>query len=271
MSAEQPKPLVTDLDGTLIPLAEEPANAADLETLRRKLELHRGEIAFATGRHFDSVLRAIDEFQLPTPKWIVCDVGTAVYLSNDNGSFVLAESYRRELLRITEGRDVQSLRSELLRLNPELSLQEEPKQREFKLSFYVDPARMSAVVGTIHEQLARLAAPFEIISSLDPWQPRGLIDVIPRGASKASAVTWYAQETKIALEQVVYAGDSGNDLAALVAGCRAILVGNAAPELIAEVQQRHLEADWQERLYVADGKATSGVLEGCYWFGMFPQ
>ena len=69
-------------------------------------------------------------------------------------------------------------------------------------------------------------------------------------------------------ESIVFAGDSGNDLAALTAGYRAILVGNADRSLAHQALQAHQQSNWSDRLYLAREKATSGVLEGCRWFGL---
>ena len=265
----KPKLLVTDLDGTLIPFPDVPENGEDLATLHEELQCGSVEIAFATGRHIGSVIRAIEEFGLPTPGWVVCDVGTCVHLRSSSGRLEVAESYRCELRRSTSGQDVHGLRGELLALDAALSMQEEAKQREFKLSFYVDTPAMLKCVSAIESRLRQREAPFDVIHSLDPWQPRGLIDVIPSGASKASAVAWWAAQHDVPLASVVYAGDSGNDFAPLAAGCCAIVVANAEASLVAQLEAEHRRQAWQERLYVANGKATSGVLEGCYWFGLF--
>ena len=59
------------------------------------------------------------------------------------------------------------------------------------------------------------------------------------------------------------------DWAALVAGYRVIVVANADPELACRVDEYHTDRQWEGRLYLARGPATSGVYEGCRAFGLF--
>ena len=44
--------LATDLDGTLIPLPNEPQNQTDLETLAHELKSQGVTLIYITGRHF---------------------------------------------------------------------------------------------------------------------------------------------------------------------------------------------------------------------------
>ena len=74
------------------------------------------------------------------------------------------------------------------------------------------------------------------------------------------------QHAGVKPESLVFAGDSGNDLAALIAGYRTIVVANADRRLAQQVQDAHRAAGWKDRLHLARGRATSGVLEGCRRF-----
>ena len=56
------------------------------------------------------------------------------------------------------------------------------------------------------------------------------------------------------------------DLAALIAGYRTIVVANADRRLARQVRDAHRAAGWKDRLHLARGRATSGVLEGCRRF-----
>ncbi|HAV12501.1 MAG TPA: hypothetical protein DCX06_03240, partial [Opitutae bacterium] len=67
------KTLATDLDGTLIPLPNNDANVSALADLFKHHESGEINLVYATGRHFESVLEAIEHYTLPTPEWIVCD------------------------------------------------------------------------------------------------------------------------------------------------------------------------------------------------------
>jgi hydroxymethylpyrimidine pyrophosphatase-like HAD family hydrolase len=90
--------------------------------------------------------------------------------------------------------------------------------------------------------------------------------LLPAGVSKASALQWWCRERNLSQESVVFAGDSGNDLAAFVAGYQTVIVGNASGLIVQKVREAHHEAGWANRLLCAEGHATSGVLEGLRHF-----
>ena len=86
-----PHILASDLDGTLIPLEGEPENQADLQRLAEQLDRHGVTLVYSTGRHFASAAQAIDQFQLPQPDWLICDVGTSIFRRDDGGQFEAVE------------------------------------------------------------------------------------------------------------------------------------------------------------------------------------
>ena len=146
-----------------------------------------------------------------------------------------------------------------LKLPSGLRLQEPEKQGEFKISFYVDANELSDIGQECQRQLDISNAPYGIISSVDPFNGDGLIDFLPSGVDKASAARWLAGHLEANYEQeVVYAGDSGNDFAALTSGCRSILVGNADRSLAQQIQALPVA----EQVFLSDKTASSAVLEG---------
>ena len=144
--------------------------------------------------------------------------------------------------------------------------QEEAKQSEFKLSFYADMQHSERLLKELQEILDRQAAPFSLISSQDPFTGDGLIDFLPQGVSKAYAVDWWAKSLGGNRDAIIYAGDSGNDLAVFASGVRSILVGNTDAGVVAQTRGIHAAQGWQNRLYHASNYATSGVLEGLQSF-----
>ena len=243
-------------------------NAADLRVISEQLVAAQVPLIFATGRHLHSVLRAIEQFQLPGPNWIVADVGTSIYESDGSGGWKLLVGYSQHLQASLNETPLEVIRY-ALDGSEELTLQAPEKQGTFKLSYYCARDRVDQVAENLQIRLDDLGAPYGVTSSLDPFTTHGLIDILPRTASKAAALQWWADHQRVPLHSIVYAGDSGNDLAALVAGFRSIVVANAEPQLIRAVEKAHGEAGWTDRLFVATGRATSGVLEGCRRFGVF--
>tara|TARA_R110002111_G_scaffold262613_1_gene339522 strand:+ start:133507 stop:136107 length:2601 start_codon:yes stop_codon:yes gene_type:complete len=259
--------LATDLDGTFIPLEGDTGNQSDLQTLASQFVFHDISLIFVTGRHFESVVQAIDEFALPQPEWIICDVGTSIFQRQVSGKFTPVVAYQKYQDQIIASMPVVRLRERLQSI-PGLRLQEAEKQGRFKLSFYAEAAQLDELVDRVQEELDQTNAPYSIIHSVDPFNGDGLIDLLPATVSKAHALEWWFEAYDLNPQDIVFAGDSGNDLAALTAGYRTILVGNANRTLAQRVYNLHRESGWENRLYLARGTATTGVLEGCRWFGL---
>ena len=262
--------LATDLDGTLIPLNRDPQNQSDLRILTEQFQARGNSLIFVTGRHFESVSQAIKDFQLPVPEWIICDVGTSIFQRQENEEFTLVTAYQDYQDQIIAAMSIEALREQLAAIDG-LRLQESFKQGRFKLSYYADAAQLESLVDRIQEILTQADAPYSIINSVDPFNGDGLIDLLPATVSKALALEWWTENNGYDPRNIVFAGDSGNDLAALTAGYRTILVGNADRQLAQRVYNLHQTSGWKNRLYLAEGTATSGVLEGCRWFGLAEQ
>ncbi len=263
--------LATDLDGTLIPRVEDRESRQALRVLSD--ELLRGEIKliFVTGRHLESVESAIRDHRLPEPDWIICDVGTTICECSYGllGDLCLTPlvAYERHLSTLAAGFSTSTLQELFLDVGG-LQLQEEEHQGRYKLSYYADAQQLEAVVQLMQQKLAEESAPYAIVHSVDPFDGRGLIDLLPRNVSKAHALQWWSDHVDCDRDAICYAGDSGNDLAALVAGYRTIVVANADRSIAQQVSRAHQAAGWQDRLCLADKPSTSGVLEGCRWFGI---
>ncbi len=260
--------LATDLDGTLIPLAEHPQNRTDLQRLAELVRSHRVTLTYVTGRHLASVQHARSEHDLPRPDWIICDVGTTIYQLDQQGQPQEVAAYGEHLETLIAAFPIADLR-ESLRDLPELRLQEEEKQGRFKLSYYADAGRLKPLVAELEHRLETHDAPYSLIASIDPYDGDGLIDFLPRQVSKAYALKWWCEFAKYERRSIVFAGDSGNDTAALTAGFRAIVVANADRNVALEAYHHHKERGWENRLVVAGAPATSGLLEGCLRFRLF--
>ncbi len=263
-----PRILATDLDGTLIPHADEPEQHADLERLGRLLHEHDVTLVYVTGRHLASVEDVRQALDLPPPDWMICDVGTSLYECPHSELPRSVPEYGTHLADITRGMPWNELR-ELLKSVPGIHLQEAEKQGPFKQSYYARAQELKQLVPRIQELLDLASAPYSLIPSVDPFNGDGLLDLLPHAVSKSSALAWWTSFTGADPDEIVYAGDSGNDLAPLTAGYHSILVGNAHPELAEQVRLAHEKAEWSDRLIVAIGEGSSGVLEGCHAFGLF--
>ncbi len=262
--------LATDLDGTLIPLGEHPQNRTDLKRLAELVRHHSVTLTYVTGRHLESVKAASAEHDLPQPDWIICDVGTTIYRLDEEGEPQEVAAYGEHLDALIAAFPIADLR-EALRDLPELRLQEEEKQGRFKLSYYANAEGLQFLVQELNRRLEKYDAPYSLIASVDPFNGDGLIDFLPKQVSKAYALKWWCEYAEYERQGVVFAGDSGNDTAALTAGFRAIVVANADRSVAMEVYRVHKDRGWENRLVVADAPATSGLLEGCLRYRLFPD
>lgn len=258
--------LASDLDGTLIPLPETESNISDLRCIAEHFTASQRELVFATGRHFESVLDAIQQYQLPTPEWIVCDVGSAIYQRAGSG-FLPFEKYSAHLADTAGGLD-RALVEKTLSSIDGLELQSSAHQQRFKISYQSNAETVLELVERINTLLCSAELPYECMGSVDPFLNFGLLDVMPAGVSKAYALIWLSTHADFSPDEVIYSGDSGNDYAALVSGFRAIVVANSSEGLAAKVSAQLAKRGISERLYLAKQPATSGVLEGCRHFGL---
>jgi hydroxymethylpyrimidine pyrophosphatase-like HAD family hydrolase len=116
-----------------------------------------------------------------------------------------------------------------------------------------------------------------IVYSFDSQSGKGLLDFLPQSATKQTALEYVAARLGAAKADVVFCGDSGNDIFPLTAGFSGVLVRNADDQLVANVKQA-TEANPGLRVYFArggfkglNGFYTSGVIEGAYHYGVFGE
>lgn len=270
LSIFPPRVLATDLDGTLIPLPEYPENRTDLARIAEGLAAGGHLLIFCTGRHAASVEEALREVPLPRPAWMICSVGTEIYEAVGAEAYRPLDAYAEHLHSLTGEVDREAVHALLADL-PGLTLQCAAHQGPFKISYDCPADALEALVTEVSGRLMRQELPFQVLGSVDPFTGGGLVDLLPRGVHKAYALFWLLDHLGLESGEVVYAGDSGNDLAALTAGFRAVLVGNASEALAAQVTAKLEAVGMTDRLHRAAAPASSGVLEGCRHFGLLPS
>ncbi len=259
--------LATDLDGTLIPLPDSQANLQDLRTLGDLLREGDHPLIFATGRSFDSTMEAISSHGLPTPDWIVCDVGSAIYRREDD-AYIAYAPYVSHLRDLVQDFDRARIEQRMATLEG-LQLQEAVHQQEFKISFLSPPELLEELVSALEKACREEGLPFSPMGCIDPFDNCGLIDILPIGVNKGYALIWLATHADFDPSEVVFSGDSGNDFAALVCGFRATVVSNASQEVRTRVTGEVDRLGYTERVFYATKAATSGVLEGARHHGLF--
>ncbi|MCL3883917.1 HAD-IIB family hydrolase [Marivita sp. GX14005] len=232
--------LVSDIDGTLTGCTE------GLRALMGWQRAARPRFAVATGRSIVEARRVLREWNVPPPEIFIASVGTEIYRRCGSGAFTLDTRYAA---RLDEDWD----RAATLRAMRAFGLpfQAEVEQRRWKLSGVGTGAEAERLAR--HLEAVGLAA--RVVASHDR-----LIDVIPAQGGKGAAVAHVTERLGLAPSDVIVAGDSGNDLDMLERAGRAIVVGNALPELLDRLTS--------DNVYYAERPHAGGVLEGLGHFGL---
>ena len=258
--------LCTDLDRTLLPngRASEPPRARQrlTERVRRDGLL----LAFVTGRDERRVRRAVQEYALPAPDFVLADAGTEFLIANGTDWHADAV-WQQDQRKAWHGHDAARVATLLDGLDV-LQAQEADRQRPFKRSYTVSLNRDSdALRAELTERLARGGLQAGLLFSHDPQSDEALLDVVPAMATKFGAVQRLAAYLGLGDEQVLYAGDSGNDLDALMSDLPGVLVGNADADTQARVQVAIRHGARADRVFQATSAYAGGILEGLDHYG----
>jgi sucrose-6F-phosphate phosphohydrolase len=266
------KILATDLDRTLLPNGRWPKDPGAIELFNRLTEKHDVCVVYVTGRSLSLTEAAINEFAVRHPHVLISDVGTAI--RQFNGDDWEADSgWDAHIRRMSPGWDAEAVRQALRGIDG-LVEQEREHCGPFKQSYYVDHARRDAILETV-DRCVKGHFDEVIIYSFDSESGDGLLDVLPQSATKQTALEYLSESLGVAKTEVVFCGDSGNDVYPLTAGFRGVLVRNADEQLVAGVK-RALEDNSDVVVYFATGGCkglngyyTGGVIEGAYHYGVF--
>lgn len=233
--------LICDMDNTLL------GDKASLKRLLAILEETEVSIGFgvATGRNSDLALEGLKEWDVPTPDFVISSVGTGIRYGPNlvlDRSWIKHVSYRWRPDEIRE----------ILALVPGLKLQSAEGQREFKISYNMNPKKAPSQ-AEISQMLRQSGISVKVIYSHQQF-----LDILPIRASKGLAIRYLAMKWDIPIENVLVAGDSGNDEEMLVGNNPGVVVGNHDPEL------EHLRG--MPGIYFAEGHYAQGIIEAIEYF-----
>lgn len=229
--------LVSDIDNTLI------GDRSSLQQLGRILRDNHHMLGFgvATGRTLESTLQILRQWRIPIPDVLITSVGSEINYGRGLAPDIGWRNHIRHLWR----RDAIG---QILRDIPGLSLQAEPNQREFKLSYDVDAKRMPSL-----QELQGLLSKHELKARLI-YSHNAFLDILPVRASKGHAVRYLAYKWGLPLRAFLVAGDSGNDEEMLLGDTLGVVVANHSPEL------ESLRGF--EQIYFARHSHAAGIIEG---------
>lgn len=260
--------LCCDLDRTLIPNGSQPESPEARPRFRQLCSHPAVHLAMVTGRHLDLVHEAITHWQLPTPHFIIGDVGTSIYTFSE-GAWQPWTHWAAEIGPDWGGMTHGDIAEELADI-PAIALQPAAQQGVFKVSYQVGlDADREALETELQRRLWGIGVNARLIWSIDELANARLLDILPNSASKLHAVEFLGQQYSYPTERTVFAGDSGNDLEVLGSHIHAILVANAHPEIQEEALRLATASDLPDALYIAkggflgmNGHYAAGVLEG---------
>lgn len=264
--------LCTDMDRTVIPNGFEPEDPDARQRFMQFCSLASVTLVYVTGRHLALVKQAIEDYALPEPNYIISDVGTKIYRKVSDEWLAMPE-WETEIEQDWKGKTIDDIKQCLSPIS-ELILQESSKQNTHKLSYYLAlDLDSQGVIHRMETALAEVDIDVSIIWSLDEPNEIGLIDVLPLHATKLHAIEFLQHALEYRDEQLIFAGDSGNDLPVLSSHINSVLVANASDDIKQQAQQLAQENGHSQALYIANnrgfdigGHYSAGVLQGVWHY-----
>jgi sucrose-6F-phosphate phosphohydrolase len=234
----------TDLDGTLL---GNPEATARFRATWNALP-QRPLLVYNSGRSITDMRKLVAEEILDEPDWYIGSVGTEMAKA-DSGDEPTGFSSRFQ-----EGWDLKRV-TRLIQALPGIEKQPEEFQNPFKSSWFW-PRITADKIAELRDSLRQAGLSVTVVYSSQLH-----LDILPAAAAKGNALAWLADHLGVALEQILVAGDSGNDSTMfLLPGVRGIVVENAQPELY--------EAVVELPVFCAAQVMADGVLEGLEHFGL---
>jgi sucrose-phosphate synthase len=232
------KLIVSDIDHTL--LGDEPA----LREFIRHLERTDSRVGFAvaTGRTVDSAFNVLNENNVPYPDIIISSVGAEIYY-NYQGRLIYSTGWEAHIRHQWNRGKIKKLLEQF----KFLQYQEEATQRKFKISYYTSdvPENLEKVKSTLIKNKIKA----NVIFSHGQY-----LDILPYRASKGKAIRYLAYRWNILYENILVAGDSGNDSEMLKGDLLGVVVANYSSEL------ESLKG--LNRIYFAKRKYAGGIVDG---------
>jgi len=240
--------LCCDMDRTLIPNGAQSESKAARQTFSAFVSHDNVVLAYVTGRDKTLVKNAMAYYKLPQADYVIADVGMSIYKVNSDSDWQFLHdwqiSYKHDWLESTNS-DI----ARLLKDVKVLRKQEVSKQKDYKLSYYL-PLYINhqELIQKMHNILHAQNIYAELIWSMDEPRGIGLLDVMPKSATKKTAIEFLMHSL-------------GFD----------VLVANAhhsIKEMIQPYIQQH-----SDNVYLAqggfnnmNGNYSSGVMEGVYYY-----
>ena len=266
------KILATDLDRTLLPNGHWESDPESIKLFNELTEKNDVLVIYVTGRNLALTEQAINQYGVRYPDILCGDVGTTIR-KYENGEWTFDEGWIEHVRRQSPRWDAIAIKKAVTVIDG-MWEQENEHLNQFKQSYYVDHEKRDFALGEV-EALIKGKFDEAIIYSFDSQDGKGLLDFLPASATKQTALEYVAKEYGVNKAEIVFCGDSGNDIFPLTAGFRGVLVKNADDQLVSNVKKA-MNLNPGLQVYFAkggfkglNGNYTSGVIEGAYHYGIF--
>lgn len=266
------KILATDLDRTLLPNGSWKADENAIPLFNELTEKHNIFVVYVTGRNLNLTEQAIREYGIRYPHILCGDVGTTIRKYN-NGSWEMDEGWIDHVKAESPRWNIKEIKAILASVSG-IKEQEKEHLNQFKLSYYADHHKKDDILAEINDSIKGKVDEV-IIYSYDSQYDKGLIDILPLSATKQTCLEYIAKKHEVNKSELVFCGDSGNDILPLTAGFSGVLVRNADDQLIEHVKNAMTENSNLKAYFAKgcfnelNGYYTSGVIEGAYHYGLF--
>ncbi|HKK17151.1 MAG TPA: HAD-IIB family hydrolase [Opitutales bacterium] len=204
----------------------------------------------ATGRRFDDVIQLMKDYGMPQPEVLITAVGTEIYYGKN---YTLDRRWRKHIDFRWEPARVHEVLDSIEGLYP----QEEHEQSAFKISYRADFS-VAPKLQAIKRHLREAGLRVKVIVSLGMF-----LDIIPSRAGSGLSIRQMAYKWGFPLENILVAGDSGNDEGMLAGNTLGVVVGNYSEEL--EKLRRY------PRVYFAEARNAAGIIEGVRYYNFLDK
>ncbi|MGD9275832.1 MAG: HAD-IIB family hydrolase [Candidatus Pacearchaeota archaeon] len=261
--------IATDLDRTLLPNGNHKLSKGAINSFKILIKKTNKKIIliYITGRNKTLILQAIKKYNLPKPEFCISMVGSVIYKYEKN-SLIEDKNWENHLKKSSKNFNSEKIISSLKDIK-QLKLQPKKYLNDFKVSYYLkNKSLLKSTLKKIKLELKKNKINAKVIYSFDVNRKIGLIDVMHKNANKLSALYFLLDKLKIKKQNIVYCGDSGNDLEIFKSGIKSILVKNASYDF-KEKLKKEIKKNKKMKIYFArgnfknlNGNYVSGILEG---------
>ena len=227
------KILATDLDRTLLPNGSWECDGEAINLFNELTEKHGVLVVYVTGRNLALTEKAIKEFGVRYPNILCGDVGSSIR-KYENSEWKFDKGWVDHVTKESPGWDATAIKNAVAGVDG-MREQEHEHQNQFKQSYYIEHEKKGLVLQEV-DNLVKGRFDEVIVYSFDSQDGKGLIDFLPASATKQTALEYVAEEFGVAKTDVVFCGDSGNDILPLIAGFCGVLVKNADDQLVENVK-----------------------------------